>query len=264
VLFRSLRLMSAHILRMVDEVQALDAMQLALQREQVEKVARELQAVAKYLAQLKKHNYNTIAAICQQYNVYSDVLQIATPEEFETIYEMTKEYRSNPLFAEKDKYLRTSLGYVSQALGDLRGKKLSEVRAKLQKRLPPIVPTEKDIKQWLPLLKSPKVADRIHALLQLNLSNNPASLQYIAYVYVNDPEHKVREKAKQLGRKLYWNYIYYEMSVNGTLEQIMMTFASSLRLSAVESNEMPDIDQTVESILNRAEKRRTRRGWDVN
>lgn len=258
----STRLMSAHILRMVDEVQALDAVQNAAQREEIEKVAQDLRAVAKYLAQLKQHNYNTIAAICQQYNVYSDVLLNTTQEEFETICELLKEYRANPLFAEKDNNMRTSLGYVSQVLGDIRGKKTADLRMRLHKRLPPIVPTKKDIKNWLPLLKSPKVADRIHGLLQLNLSNNPASLQYMAYVYVNDPEHKVREKAKQLGRKLYWNTIYYEMSRNGTLERIMVAFAASLRLVEIEEHQIPDVEDTVEAILSRAENNRKRRGWE--
>ena len=258
-----LRMMSIHIIRMVDEVQALDAIQAALPDEQSRKIAHEFEHVANYLLSLKDNNYNTIAAICQQFNVYSDILRSANPEKFEVVCRMLKQLQEQSKNATiHNRRLYMTLMFVSRVLGDVRRVNPDDLLPKLKKRHPPIVPTNKDISRWLEKLKSDNSLDRDHALHQLAISNNPASLQYMAHTYMHDKDHKVREVAKRLGRQLYWNRIYYEMEQDGTLDSIIKEFSVVLRLIDVDEPLKANRNNIAE-ILAQAETERRKRGLDL-
>src|SRR5690606_26665059 len=53
---------------------------------------KELRAVGRHLQQLKRDGYDTITALCEFYNVYSDVLTHAAEEEFKTIQRMAYQF----------------------------------------------------------------------------------------------------------------------------------------------------------------------------
>ena len=257
-----IRLMGIHIIRMVDEVQALEAIRAALPGEKSRKVAHEFEQVATYLQRLKDNNYNTIAAICQQFNVYSDILRSAKPEKFEIVCRMLRQHQQQSKDASiHNRRLFMSLNIVSRVLGSVQDARPADLVPKLKKRHPPITPTNKDLSRWLEMLKSDNPLDRDHALHQLAISNNPASLQYMAYTYMNDDDHKVREVAKRLGRQLYWNRIYYEMEQDGTLDTIIKEFSISLRLIDVDEP-LKANRNNIAQILARAEDERKKRGLD--
>lgn len=255
-----LRLMSIHIIRMVDEVQALDAIRDCLETERSKKIAQEFEMVGEYLLNLQENRYNTVAAICQQFNVYSDILRGADPEKFEIVCRMVKQVQEQSKDATiHNRRLYMSVSIASRVLGPIRDKRPEDLVKKLKQRTLPITPTNKDISRWLEMLKSDNPLDRDHALLQLSISNNPASLQYMAYTYMNDEDQKVQDVAKRLGRKLYWNRIYYEMEQGGTLEAISKEFSASLRL--IDIDEPMRVNRNnISEILARAEDERKKRG----
>jgi len=257
----SVRVMSIHVLRMVDEVQALNAIRSRIPREKSPKIRGELEATAGYLMRLLQNGYNTIAVICQQFNVYSDVLRSTDPGRFEVVFNMLRQLQvQRQVTGLQDKHMRASLILAARVIGDTSELNPAQAMKKLKPRFPPTTPTNKDISKWVDLLKSDKTLDRDQALFQLSMSGNPAALQYMAHTYSTDPDQKIRDTAKRLGRKLYWNRIYYDMQQDGTLNDIRYEFAVALKL--IEDNRRPEIkEESIAEILARAEEERSKRGW---
>lgn len=278
----NVRMVAIHVLGMVDEVRALPTIAQQVKVEENPKVAKELRAVGRHLQQLMREGYDTIEAICEHYNVYSDVLAHADEKEFKTIHNMASNFTKKEDPAIKDVAVKqatmlvvTRLVGVGSALsmtgaGVTMSSNLGSVEEMMQKqkkRIRPTIPTEKDITRWAKMLKSPSADTRGDALVQMNTSKNPKSLQYIAHSHFNDPDEKVRFRAKQLGRALYWNTIYYELEQSGRVEKIMQKFALSLGIelsedaTATQEMPMPEIAQeSIEDILAKAEKNRAKHG----
>lgn len=279
----SVRLMSIHTLKMVDEVRALDAISERVPMEMDTKVEQELKATGRYLNKLKRDGYDTVQAICEYFNVYSEVLTFADEEEFKEIHRMvllTTDKRKDDdtndkvinnasmLIASRTIGASTVMG-VKSAVLDLSSNvgSVAEAMQKQKKRVRPSIPTQKDISRWVKLIKSDNASDRQEAIVQLNSAKNPAGLQYMAYAHANDESERVRETAKRVGRMLYWNSVYYAMEQDGTIKQIMDDFAESLGIvlpddvtSTQEIPMPPAADEDIADILARADKLRKKRG----
>lgn len=275
------RLVAIHICGLVDEVRALQAIAQQVKVEEIPKVAQEFRAVGRHLQQLLREGYDTVEAICEHYNVYSDVLRHAGKNEFKTIQNMATDFANdkdkpltNVAMKQATMVVLTRLVGVDNALSlstpgvDMTSNLSStaDIMEKQQRRIRPTIPTENDFSRWTKMLKSPSADEREQALVQMNVSKNPKSLQYMAHSHYNDPEERVRFRAKQLGRSLYWNTTYYEMEQNGTIEKIMQTFALSMGIALPEDvtttqeMPMPEIAQeSIADILAKAEKSRKKR-----
>src|SRR5688572_15209575 len=81
----SIRITTLHILNMVDEVRALDAISARVPVEMESRVEEILKQVGRSLNKLKREGYDTIEALCQHFNVYSDVLSHADANEMKEI-----------------------------------------------------------------------------------------------------------------------------------------------------------------------------------
>ncbi len=279
----SVRLMSIHTIKMVDEERALDAISARVPMEMDAKVEQDLKATGRYLNKLRQDGYSTVQAICEHFNVYSEVLTFADEEEFKEIHRMvllTTDKRKDEdvnnkaintasmLIASRMMGASTVMG-VKASILDLGSNigSVTEAMKKQKKRIRPTIPTQKDISRWIKLIKSDNASDRQEAIVQLNSAKNPAGLQYMAYAYANDDSERVRETAQRLGRILYWNSVYYQMEQDGTLKTIMDDFAESLGItlpdnitSTQEIPLPPAANEEIADILARADKHRKKRG----
>lgn len=276
-----IRLVAIHICGMVDEVRALNAIAQQVKVEENPKVAQEFRAVGRHLQQLARDGYDTVEAICEHYNIYSDVLRHAGKNEFKTIQNIATDFASqkddslaNVAMKQATMVVLTRLVGIGNTVSlsvpgvDMTSNlgSVAEIMEKQQRRIRPTIPTENDFSRWAKMLKSDDADKREQALVQMNVSKNPKSLQYMAHSHYKDSEERVRFRAKQLGRSLYWNTIYYEMEQNGTIEKIMQTFALSMGIdlpedvSATQEMPMPEIAQeSIADILVKAEKSRKKR-----
>ena len=277
-----IRLVAIHVIGMADEVRLLEPLARQLQVEDIPKVAQEFRTVGRQLQQLAREGYNTLEAICKEYNIYSDVLRYADENEFKAIRNIAEDFASGKRNPGMGKALTTAtMLAISPLVGvgavislssnnvDISSNmgSVAEMMHNQKKRIRPAIPTDKDISRWAKMLKLNDVDKREQALVQMNVSKNPKSLQYMAYAHYNDSDERVRFRAKQLGRSLYWNTIYYEMEQNGTIEKIMRDFALSMGIAlpedatATQEMPMPEIAQeSIADILAKAEKSRKKRG----
>lgn len=278
----SVRLISIHTIKLVDEVRALNAISACVPMEMDAKIEQELKKTGRYLNQLKRDGYDTIEAICEHFNVYSEVLSFADETEVKEIHRMlsqtTDKRKDNDfnnqvvngasmLIASRTIGASVVMGTMgaSVSMSSNLGS-FAETMKKQKKRIRPTLPTEKDISRWVKLIKSENPADRKDAIVQLNTANSSAGLQYIAYAHANDSSQEVRDIAKRLGRRLYWNLVYYQLEQDGEIKKIMDNFAKSLGISlpdnvtaTQEVPQAPASDESIADILARADKNRKKR-----
>jgi hypothetical protein len=275
----SIRIAALHILNMVDEVRALDAISARVPLEMDTQVEEILKQVGRGLNKLKREGYDTIEALCQQFNVYSDVLSHADANEMKEIQRImsvsTDKRKEHDL---QDDVINTAsilitarimgptavMGAMTPAI-DMSSNmgSVAETMQKLAKRTPATRPTEEDFSRWLPALKNPNPAERRQALIQISNRNNPLALQYFAQVWVTDADASVRDSAKRLGKMLYWNTIYSEMEADGSLNKLMQDYADGLgiKLDLKRSSQEINIahSQSIDEILRLAEERRNKK-----
>lgn len=279
----NIRFLAIHIVNMVDEVRALPAIATQLKQEKAPKIATEFKTIGDRLFKMKKEGYDTVEAICEHFNVYSEVLTYADEEEFKEIhrmaYQVTDKRKDDDTGDRIVKAASTII--VSRVLGasaaigmmtpsvDLSSNmgSVTESMQKQKKRVRPTIPSKQDITRWIKMLKSDNAEDRQQALVQLNSAKNPEGLQYMAHTFATDSEKMVRDTAKRLGKMLYWNNLYYEMEQDGTIEKVMNDFAATLGITlskdvtSTQEMPMPQVaEQSIDDILKAAEKSRKKRG----
>jgi hypothetical protein len=275
----SIRIAALHMLHMVDEVRALDAISNRVPVEMDAKVEELLKQVGRSLNKLKREGYDTIIAICESFNVYSDVLTYADAEEFANIQRITRTSQDNRKERNIDDEVVKAASILITArlmgptavMGAMNSQiKLSsnigsvaETMQKLKRRTPATRPTQEDFSRWLPRLKDPSPEERRQALIQISNRNNPLSLQYFAQVWVIDSEQSVRDMAKRLGKALYWNTVYSQMEADGSLDTLMQDYAKGLGITLNNKTTTQEIgiahNQSIDEILKAAEERRKKR-----
>jgi hypothetical protein len=274
-----IRIAALHMLHMVDETRALDAISNRVPVEMDAKVEELLKQVGRNLNKLKREGYDTITAICQNFNVYSDVLTHADTEEFANIQRITLSSQDGRKDRNLDDEVVNAAAILITArlmgptavLGSMSTQinlssnmgSVAETMEKLARRTPATRPTQEDFSRWLPRLKDPNPEERRQALIQISNRNNPLSLQYFAQLWVTDSEESVRASAKRLGKALYWNTVYSQMEADGTLDTIMQEYARGLGLKLNKKTATQEIkiahSQSLDEIMRRAEERRQKK-----
>lgn len=273
------RLVAIYTIDMVDEVRALDAISARVPMEMESTIEDALKKVGRRLITLKKDGYDTITALCEHFDVYSEILSYADDEEYSRLQKMVQRTSDNSngedindrmvnmasmAIASRVMGVGGVMGVSSSSTGILSDVTQSKDAVRRQKkRARPTIPTDTDITRWVKLLKSSDEEERQQALIEMNSSQNPNSLQYMAYAHYQDESPRVRETAKRLGRTLYWNQIYYELEQSGEMKTIIEDFASSLGVTVPEQTEMKlttGTHQSLEDILASADEARNKRG----
>lgn len=275
----SVRIAALHILNMVDEVRALDAISARVPMEMDAKVDVILKQVGRTLNKLKREGYDTIVALCQHFNVYSDVLSHADAAEITKIQRMTQISSDNRKEGNLDDAVMNAAAVLitarllgpTAAMSAMTPKvdissnmgSVTETMQKLSKRVRPTRPTEEDFSRWLPRLKAEDPQERRQMLIQISNCHNPMALQYFAQVWVMDTDVTVRETAKRLGKMLYWNVVYSQMEDDGSLAQLMQDYADSLGIKLTTKLSTQEINiahqQSIDDILKAAEERRSKK-----
>jgi hypothetical protein len=256
----SIRIAALHIFNLVDEVRALDAISARVPLESDARVEAVLKQVGRSLNKLKREGYDTIEALCQHFNVYSEILSYADIAEIRRIQDMAKD--KTKIQDSVDKAAAVLLaGKVVGAMPMTDS--LSELTQNFSRRTRATRPTKEDFSRWLPLLKDPNPEERRQMLIHIANRNNPLALQYFAQVWVTDSETPVRETAKRFGKLLYWNTIYAQMEDDGSLAKLMTDYAANLGISLPTKFGTQEIKvenvPTIGEILKKAEEERRKR-----
>ncbi|MEO1286372.1 MAG: hypothetical protein AAFV93_01285 [Chloroflexota bacterium] len=275
------RMVAIHTIKLVDEVRALDAISKRVPMEMDKSVEKSLKAVGRDLLKLRNDGFDTITAICEHFNVYSEVLSYADENDFKEINRMVASKTDNRKDDDfNDKVVNTasvmiasrvlgasaSLGAMVKPMGASSNlESTQEKLKKMKRRVRPTIPTNTDVSRWVKLLQSSSEDDRVQALVQMNSSNNPNSLQYMAHAYYADKSERVRETAKRLGRQMYWNVVYHKMEKSGEVKRIMEDFASELGVTLKKDLHQDPrvatgVHQSIDDILKNAQQARKKRG----
>jgi len=241
------RLLAMNTLDMIDEVRALNAISARVPIEMNLDVEKRLKEVGRRLNALKRDGYDTVDAICEHYNVYREVLAQADEDEVKRLQNMAsfsndtaKSSLGNKVTMSASRLVAVQAFGVGAALGGTQVSMTSNMGSitdnlkKISRRVKPTTPSNGDFRRWLKLLKTGNPEERREMIVQLNSVNNPAALPYMAHVYKNDPEQLVRDTAQRLGKVLYWNAVYYELTQDGTIDKLMTEFAASLGITLEE------------------------------
>ena len=278
----NVRIAALHMLNMVDETRALDAISNRVPMEMDAKVEELLKQIGRSLNKLKREGYDTITAICQYFNVYSDVLSHADAEEFANIQRITQKSQDNRKETDiNDKVVNTAAILITSrfmgptaalgAMGQMATQaslssnmgSVAETMQKLARRTPATRPTQEDFSRWLPRLKDENPEERRQALIQISNRNNPVSLQYFTQVWMTDSDETVRDRAKRLGKMLYWNTVYSQMEQDGSLDKIMQDYASDLGITLTTKTSTQEMgiahSQSIDDIMKAAEERRNKK-----
>lgn len=257
----SIRIAALHIFNMVDEVRALDAISARVPMETEPRVEEVLKQVGRNLNKLKREGYDTIEALCQHFNVYSEILSYADIAELRRIQDMSKDKNKVNHAAEK----AAALILAGNAFGGMASSdSLGQMTQDFSRRTRATRSASEDISRWLPRLKDPNPEERRQALIHIANRNNPLALQYFAQLWVTDSEIPVRETAKRFGKFLYWNMIYAQMEDDGSLAKYMEDYAQQLGIKLptkfatqeIKAQNVPTIGEILQKAENERKKRR--------
>lgn len=276
---KKVRLNAVYALGMVDEIRALDTLRKHLATETDPNMQKALQRVTGYLAHLQQDGYDPVRAICAYFNVYSDVLALAdaremrmarhatsAPQEVTPQHQSDEELASGGIFTSVDIFSTTTGEFpaVDELTESLSGlESVSESREKEARLIPAVRPTTDDIRIWLQRLKSEENPDtRAQIISHIASINNPEALLPLAHIQVADPHPKVRQAAKRFGKQLYWRQLYWEMTMDGTIDEIRQELAERMHVKLPEkkaSQTTVVAHESVSDILKKAEERRAKR-----
>lgn len=266
------RVEAARILGMVDEVEALPAMQKAFKSETDAHVKSTLQWAGKRLQAAHAIGYSTFDAIWHHFSIERELDALRhgkTPDEkyysglsgheLDMLYNQGRlENKLNNLTGGINRLIpggKKTSGYLEPHLAD---------GFKAGKRIMPPEPTQQDVRPHVQrLLRDADANVRRKAAITLADINNPAALPALARAFVADPAPGVGEAAQQSGKRLYWNLLYYEMDHDGTITHELQRRKALLEPAkpVVDTDPAPKINeqQKIEDMLRKGQQKQRRR-----
>jgi hypothetical protein len=266
-----IRLNAVYAIGMADETRALETLQRRRSIETDPQVQKAILRVSGHLNQLRQQGYDPIRTICAHFNVYSDVLALADAREVSIAKRLSQapqemdiqesdEMRGS-VFSSVD--LNTTGNFIAanedEGMSGLTA--VADSLAKDAELIPAIYPCKgEDVAVWLRRFKTEENADvRVQILAHIANINNPDAVLIMAGLQVSDPDANVRAAAKRFGRILYWQYLYFEMTTDGTIEKIQKELAEQINVNlASRKRSRPAVimQESISQILKRAEARR--------
>lgn len=273
------------IIATVDEVRVLEPLQQLYHNEPETRVKDMAGRVGKRLNTLKQNGFDTIPAICEHFQVYKEVFYHATSEQLKQVEEITADAQRGQRNSKNEEnfndqaVMAASVMLTSRVFGataalsavspsvDLTSSLSSSVEhlARDSKRIPPTRPSNQDLTLWLGRLKDSTGETREQLIIQLNNIGNPAAIPVLAQIHMTDTDEKCKTLSKKFARLLYWQLLYWEMTQDGTIEQLMKTLAAELGITLPEKKvtqelpAAPALEQSLDDILAKADAKRKKR-----
>jgi hypothetical protein len=277
------RMASVFILGMIDEVQAIDALRKRYARETNHQVKQAMQTVGGQLAKLKREGYDTVEAICEQFNINKELRTIAAKDEDAKIKDIQKNTKHNKKDDDFNDQLWGAAAGMVQVGGMVAGlgstisgspanvdmtsnmSDTSDLINKQSKRIPPVRPGTDDISLWIQrLMTETDPEKRVGIIIHIGNTHNIAALPYLANIYWTDSDDRVKFNAKKYGKLLYLNALYWDMVQDGSMQRVIEEKAAKIGVTLGEENTIKvelrhAHTQSVEDILKAAEAKRKKR-----
>ncbi|GAB4320014.1 MAG: hypothetical protein Kow00117_09640 [Phototrophicales bacterium] len=230
------RLRAAWTIGMLEETLLLDQLALFYVDETDRQVKRAISEAEQRLRLAISRHYTTLDGLCQHFKIDREIEAMMTAKEADII-------RMMEVNLNKGNKPNNGLGSVAAAAaiggmmmgtsGVLAGASTAmsarnihvndrPLYNALANRDMPVPPTNRDISLQLKILKiSPDPKARQQAIFDIIGSQNPAALPYLAEAFYNDTDMQVRETAEKVGKRIYWNALYYTMEQDGSIIEVM-------------------------------------------
>ncbi len=244
----AVRLDVVRVLGMLDEVRALPALRERHQVETDPDVKRAIAWAGKRLYRAQQAGYSTVDEVFRYFRVDQAIETTPDVSEQDVMQKLQDRFDSD-LRDMQQRAARRKAGWALAAGLGGAAAGLNPMRMAFDalqsgsdaassnlggpdqtvERTPAMAPTDADITVWLKRLESAsEAAERVQAILELKLLNNPRALPYLARVFLNDESPEVRQAAQQQGKILYWGAVYWDMERSGELAQEMQRRAAAL------------------------------------
>jgi hypothetical protein len=222
-----IRLNAARILGMLDEVEAFQPLVKAFKRETDAQTINVMAWAGKRLKAAQANHYNTFEELWRHYGLQREVESAHQPDEDRYLgldtHEMNMLHEQAKSDARKDRIQRRLYG-SSLPGGTSPDEGLNATLLPRdtggRRRVMPIQPTTTDIHVHVGrLLHDPRPDMRRKAAITLGDINNPAALSALAQSFLEDKAAEVRATAQHVGKRLYWNLLYWEMERDGLIQR---------------------------------------------
>ncbi len=274
---RAVRMNAAHVLGMVSETRALDAIRRRYGVETDPEVRDALAWAGKRLHEAQQAGYRTVDEIFRHFGINREIEMMDDVDEAKLLQEIQDDFDMQMIRMKTEGGKR---GAVYTAAGVLLGgsimgalqpgaaaasSNLGPARESISsKRTPAAMPSNADINKWVRRLRDdPNPANRENAARELQNLNNPAALPALATAFLTDPVPAVREAAGRAGTILYLGAIYWQMGQDGSLEaefnRRVEAAGKARRDAPPPLPAQPPVQQDISAILRQAEASRTRR-----
>lgn len=280
-----IRKRSAYILGTVDEVAALDRLYQQYAAERDSDAKQAIQWAGRRLKAIRETGYTTLDALFIHYRMSDAEAQQPNRAEQQVIDDYKLHTHMSALDSEtRSAAANTALnvlllppifsagrflsgGFSSAEVGTKLDAMEYETSEPLVRAHKPPRPGNESIAPVLQRLRAATDPQRrIDLVLDLaQIYNHQDALPHLAALFVRDPDDHVRETAQRAAKLIYWNALYWDMEVDGSLArelaqrgvtQTVEPLASSNR----QESDIPTAPQSdIADILRKAEEARERR-----
>lgn len=236
---------AAHIIGMVDEVDALPALYRAVKVEPVPAVKQAMVWAGKRLQAAQSAEYTTLDAIWFHFHIDRDVFppeddrdepflgldshqvemlsaQVSYEAALQKVRNRTKTFGAFALAGIPGAIMSTLGSSLSgsTAIPHVLEASVGIPNAQRRRRAVPLEPTTTDIRSHVKRLLSEPIADkRRKAAMSLRDLNNPDALSSLALAFINDPDTTVSQTAHLAGKLIYWNAVYWKLEKEGFIAE---------------------------------------------
>jgi hypothetical protein len=238
-----IRLNVVQVLGMVDETRATPQLRERFAVETDPEVKNAIQWAGRKIHQAAQAGYSTINEIFRFFFIDREIENLVDPREAELVRRITTNMENDLLKSQLDSANRkvgtaAAIGIGGTLLAgplvggamftgamsvgsELASSNVGALREQLStQRTPAPRPSDVNIGVWVKRLREdPNPENRKSVAIELANFNNPAALPFLAAAYINDPEAAVRDTAHTYGKILYWKAIYWEMELDGSLQE---------------------------------------------
>lgn len=214
----SKRLEALRIIYMVEEVTAIARLEYMQQHEASPAVLDLLPIVIGRLKKLQRDRYDTILQIYEQFGVYKEIKLLSDPQVYQR---WLREARQSQTSEDVIQAHEIRTGQLKRATGHLSSG-TGRLRVESNMRLPARQPATSNILPYLQRIaatESPQ--NRVKLIQETGRLLHPGALPLFAELYVRDPISEVKRAAREEGKRIYWNGIYYDLVESGKLDMFI-------------------------------------------
>lgn len=254
----NIRLRAAWMIGMLEETKVLNELGGYYVSETDKRVKRAISEAGERLQHARSVGYDTIDSICQHFKIDREISSMVSDKEADMIrfMEVNMNKGNKPSGGMSGAMVGAAIGGMMLGAGGMLTGAMTAMNAQnirvsdqplynaLGNRDMPVTPTNRDIQtQMKILMESPDAKARQQAIFDTIGTQNPAALPYLATAFYNDTDENVRQTAEKIGKRIYWNAVYFTLEKEGDIIDIMRQRAIAAGKIKPEDEEEQPIQQ---------------------